>query len=49
MHVPAHKQPREENTLNILRFQTNTPTEVALNSPQGTIVEGRYGERVLFH
>ena len=35
--------------LNILRFQTNTPTEVALNSPQGTIVEGRYGERVLFH
>jgi hypothetical protein len=35
--------------LNILRFQTNTPTEVALNSPQGTVVEGRYGERVLFH
>jgi len=35
--------------LNILRFQTNTPTEVALNSPQGTIVEGRYGARVLFH
>jgi hypothetical protein len=35
--------------LNILRFQTNTPTEVALNSPQGTIVEGRYGDRVLFH
>lgn len=35
--------------MNILRFQTNTPTEVALNSPQGTIVEGRYGDRVLFH
>jgi hypothetical protein len=35
--------------LNILRFQTNTPTEVALNSSQGTIVEGRYGDRVLFH
>jgi hypothetical protein len=35
--------------LNILRFQTNTPTEVALDSPQGTIVEGRYGDRVLFH
>jgi hypothetical protein len=49
MHVPALKRPRKENTLNILRFQTNTPTEVALNSPQGTIVEGRYGERVLFH
>src|ERR1700693_2860096 len=35
--------------MNILRFQTNTPTEVALDSPQGTIVEGRYGDRVLFH
>ena len=35
--------------MNILRFQTNTPTEVALHSPQGTIVEGRYGDRVLFH
>jgi hypothetical protein len=35
--------------LNILRFQTNTPTEVALDSPQGIIVEGRYGDRVLFH
>src|ERR1700751_1437985 len=49
MHVPAHKQPPKEKQVNILRFQTNTPTEVALNSPQGTIVEGRYGERVLFH
>jgi hypothetical protein len=49
MHVPAHEKPRKENALNILRFQTNMPTEVALNSPQGTIVEGRYGERVLFH
>jgi hypothetical protein len=35
--------------LNTLRFQINTPTEVALDSPQGTIVEGRYGDRVLFH
>ena len=35
--------------MNILRFQINTPTEVALDSPQGTIVEGRYGDRVLFH
>ena len=50
MNACAGKQkPRKENALNILRFQTNTPTEVALNSPQGTIVEGRYGERVLFH
>jgi hypothetical protein len=44
-----HQKPLKENPLNILRFQTNTPTEVALNSPQGTIVEGRYGDRVLFH
>src|SRR6202050_1911147 len=43
------QKPHKESILNILRFQTNTPTEVALNSPQGTIVEGRYGERVLFH
>jgi len=49
MHVPGPYEPRKEHLLNILRFQTNTPTEVALNSPQGTIVEGRYGERVLFH
>src|SRR5579872_1765766 len=44
-----HQEPPKENPLNILRFQTNTPTEVALDSPQGTIVEGRYGDRVLFH
>ena len=48
MHVPLIEL-QKENPLNILRFQTNTPTEVALNSPQGTIVEGRYGDRVLFH
>jgi hypothetical protein len=49
VHVLADKKPRKENAFNILRFQTNTPTEGALNSPQGTIVEGRYGGRVLFH
>ena len=49
MHVTGPQKPRKENPLNILRFQTNTPTEVALDSPQGTIVEGRYGDRVLFH
>src|SRR6202163_4641478 len=48
MHVPRQSRQKGE-PLNILRFQTNTPTEVALNSPQGTVVEGRYGERVLFH
>jgi hypothetical protein len=49
MHVTGPQGPLKENLLNILRFQTNTPTEVALDSPQGTIVEGRYGDRVLFH
>src|SRR5712671_5605047 len=49
MHVLAHKKPPKENPLNILRFQINTPTEVALDCPQGTIVDGRYGDRVLFH
>src|SRR6202163_678009 len=48
MHVPRQSRQKGE-PLNILRFQTNTPTEVALNSPQGTVVEGRYGDRVLFH
>src|SRR5580704_14739006 len=45
----VQRKPQKERLLNILRFQTNTPTEVALNSPRGTIVEGRYGDRVLFH
>jgi len=49
MHVTGARSREKENPLNILRFQTNTPTEVALDSPQGTIVEGRYGDRVLFH
>ena len=35
--------------MNILRFQTNVPNEVALESPQGVVVEGRYGDRLLFH
>ena len=35
--------------MNILRFPTNTPIQVAINTPQGTIVQGRYGDRVLFH
>src|SRR5450755_4670570 len=35
--------------MDIQRFPTNTPVEVALNSPQGTIVQGRYGDRVMFH
>ena len=35
--------------MNILRFPTNTPIQVAINTLQGTIVQGRYGDRVLFH
>jgi len=34
--------------LNILRFQPNVPTQVALQSPQGVVVEGRYGNRMMF-
>jgi hypothetical protein len=33
----------------ILRFQPDKPAEVALANPQGTLVEGRYGDRVMFH
>jgi hypothetical protein len=35
--------------MNILRFPTNTPIQVAINTLQGTIVQGCYGDRVLFH
>src|SRR5450755_3715753 len=49
MHVTGTGSRERRTPVNILRFQTNTPTEVALDSPQGTIVEGRYGDRVLFH
>jgi hypothetical protein len=34
--------------VNILRFQPNVPTRVALQSPQGVVVEGRYGNRMMF-
>jgi hypothetical protein len=32
----------------ILRFEMNLPTQVALESPQGVVVEGRYGNRMMF-
>src|SRR5579864_3667715 len=32
----------------ILRFEMNLPTQVALDSPQGVVVEGRYGNRMMF-
>ena len=50
MHVPGISKPGERRRImNILRFPTNTPIQVAINTPQGTIVQGRYGDRVLFH
>ncbi len=34
--------------MNILRFQTNVPNEVSLESSQGVVVQGRYGDRMMF-
>ena len=34
--------------MNILRFQPNVPTQVTLQSSQGIVVEGRYGNRMMF-
>jgi hypothetical protein len=35
--------------VNILRFPTSVPLEVALASLQGTLVQGRYGDRMMFN
>jgi hypothetical protein len=34
--------------VNILRFQPNVPIRVALQSLEGLMVEGRYGNRMMF-
>ena len=34
--------------MNILRFPPNVPIRVALQSLQGVVVEGRYGNRMMF-
>ena len=34
--------------MNILPFQLNVPAEVVLANPQGTLVQGRYSDRVMF-
>src|ERR1700733_12620716 len=34
--------------MNILPFHLNVPTEVILERPEGTPVQGRYGDRVMF-
>ena len=39
---------QKELSVNILRFQPNVPTQVALQSSQGIVVEGRYGNRMMF-
>jgi hypothetical protein len=35
--------------MNILRFEMNVPTEVALQCSDGVAVEGRYGTRMMFN
>lgn len=35
--------------MKILHFEMNVPKELALASPSGTVVEGRYGNRMMFH
>jgi hypothetical protein len=35
--------------MKILRFQPNVPLEVSLESPQGIVVQGRYGDRMMFN
>ena len=34
--------------MNILPFHLNVPAEITLERPQGTLVQGRYGDRVMF-
>jgi len=34
--------------MNILPFQINVPNEITLERPEGTLVQGRYGDRVMF-
>ena len=34
--------------MNIFPFQINVPAEVTLERPEGTLVQGRYGDRVMF-
>jgi len=34
--------------MNILPFHLNIPTEITLERPEGTLVQGRYGDRVMF-
>lgn len=40
---------KRRNLVNILRFEMNVPTSVALESAEGVPVEGRYGNRMKFN
>ena len=44
----VRRDAQRSKKVNIVRFEMNVPTEVALQSPQGTLVAGRYGDRVMF-
>jgi len=35
--------------MKILHFEMNVPKELALAFSSGTLVEGRYGNRMMFH
>lgn len=35
--------------MNLVRFEMNVPTEVALQSSEGVAIEGRYGTRMMFN
>jgi|GEM_PF-3584050 len=46
----AYLRPIKEDTnVSILRFQINMPVQLALASQHGTMIQGRYGDRMLFH
>ena len=34
--------------MNVLPFHLNVPAEIILERPEGTLVQGRYGDRVMF-
>jgi hypothetical protein len=40
---------KRRNRVNILHFEMNVPTSVALESAEGVPVEGRYGNRMRFN
>jgi hypothetical protein len=41
------RQQKEED-VKIVQFEPNVPMEVTLDSPQGVVIQGRYGNRIMF-